>query len=80
MRKDPGAKAAYQALRKRGLSRADAERHIELAFYQSFIEVLLHEGSDWRDADRRPEVWALLAEGLPVERIFPELPEQHGHH
>jgi hypothetical protein len=79
MRKDPHSKTAYQALRRRGLSRADAERQIERVFYESFVEVLIHDGHNWRDADRRPEVWFLLAEGLPVERIFPDLPERHGH-
>jgi hypothetical protein len=79
LRRDPGAKAAYRALRRRGLSRADAERQIEFAFYESFVEVLIHEGSDWREADRRPEIWALLAEGLSIERIFPELSGRYGH-
>jgi hypothetical protein len=79
MRNDPHAKAAYQALRKRGLSRAKAEQLIERVFYQSFVEVLLDDRPNWRDADRRPEIWFLLAEGMPVKRIFPDLPERHSH-
>jgi hypothetical protein len=77
MRKDTNAQMAYQALRRRGVSRAEAEHAIELTNYEAFVEVLTHEGPNWRDADRRPEVWFLLAEGLPIERIFPDRPPRH---
>ena len=66
MRKDPHAKAAYQALRRRGVSPKKAEALIERVSREAFISVLCH-GANWRDADPRPECWLLLAEGLPVE-------------
>jgi hypothetical protein len=51
---DPDAKAALKAMRKRGLSREDAERQIERK----------------RRADPGPECWLLLGEGILVERIL----------
>jgi hypothetical protein len=66
MRKDPHARVAYHALRRRGRSPAEAEHAIELTSWHAFIEAVLHE------KDRRPEIWFLLAEGLPVEKIFPK--------
>jgi hypothetical protein len=74
MKRDPDARMAYHALRRRGVSPQDAERAIERTAYEAFVEILIHEGNDWRDADR----WFLLAEGLPVEKIFPKLLERHG--
>jgi hypothetical protein len=59
--------AAYHALRRRGRSPAEAEHAIELTSWNAFIEAVLEE------KDRRPEIWFLLAEGLPVEKIFPKL-------
>jgi len=47
-------------MRKRGLSREDAERRIE---------------RESRRADPRPECWLLLGEGIPVERILQDLAE-----
>ena len=67
MRRDPHAKAAYHALRRRRRSLAEAEHAIELTSWHAFIEAILHE------KDRQPEVWLLLAEGLPLEKIFPTL-------
>jgi hypothetical protein len=82
MKRDPAARAAFQALRRRGMARAEAEQQIELAFHKAFCEMIIHkidqENADWREGDRRPEVWLLLAEGMPVERIFPDLPKRHG--
>jgi hypothetical protein len=77
MRKDPNATAAYHALRKQGLSREEVEDRIERVSEANFLGVLFHEGSDWRDADHRPEIWLLLAEGMPVEKI-PSLIWQNG--
>jgi hypothetical protein len=38
-RRDPGAKAAYDAMRRRALSAKDAKTEIETAFEQSFHEL-----------------------------------------
>ena len=75
MRRDPNARAEYQALRRRGVSREKAEALIERVSHEAFVAVLCHAAdySDWRAADPRPECWLLLAEGMPVERIFPDL-------
>ena len=69
------AKAAFQALRRRGLSKEEAKRQIERVFDASFRRILLSEIKDTRRTDPRPECWLLLAEGIPVERIFPDLVE-----
>jgi hypothetical protein len=75
MARDPNAKAAFQALRKRGFSKEEAKHQIERVFDASFRRVLRSEIEDKRRTDPRPECWLLLAEGLPVERIFPDLVE-----
>jgi hypothetical protein len=75
MKKDPNARMAYRALRGRGVSREKAEALIEAVSREAFITVVCHAAdySDWKAADPRPECWFLLAEGLPVERIFLDL-------
>ena len=78
MAKDPEAKAAFQALRRLGLSKEEAKRQIERVFDASFRRILLSEIKDTRRTDPRPECWLLLAEGIPVERIFPDLVELGG--
>jgi hypothetical protein len=57
MRKDPDARAAYEAMRRRGVTRADAETAIEFACLQCFREKLLF------DRDRRLEGLAIAAGG-----------------
>jgi hypothetical protein len=64
-------------LRKQGLSRKEASTRIEAVFDASFRRIILSEIDDRRRTYPRPECWFLLAEGLPVERIFPDL-EQLG--
>jgi hypothetical protein len=80
MKRDPRAKAAYDALRRRGLPREEAEARIEQAFQMAFTEALIAEafeegerGQIARDR-RKTEIWLSLQEGLSVERIFPDLP------
>ena len=58
MRRDPGAKAAYAGMRKRGMSKDEAEHEIEVAYERSFWEVL------FVGVDRRLEIWIALEEGL----------------
>jgi hypothetical protein len=69
MRRDEYAKAAYKALRRRGLGRTAAETEIERCFEASFRTVLF----SYRDPDRcdpRPECWLLLSQGLSLTQIF----------
>src|SRR5262245_14210714 len=73
MRHDPNSRMAYEALRRRGHSPADAELAIEKTLYRCFVTMIAHEGDDWKNQDRRPEIWFLLAEELPAEKIFPDL-------
>ena len=79
MKRDPRAKAACDALRRRGLSARAAEDEIENAFQLAFTEVLIAEafqegerGEIARDR-RKAEIGLSLQEGLPVEKIFPDL-------
>jgi hypothetical protein len=83
MRKDPRAKAAYDALQRRGLSATAAKNEIEHAFQLAFTEALIAEVSEEGERgeiarDRcKAEIWLSLQEGLPVESIFPDLPPRH---
>jgi hypothetical protein len=43
MRRDPRARAAYEAIRRRGASAEEAASQIEYAFQQSFLEVVLDQ-------------------------------------
>jgi hypothetical protein len=78
MRKDPRAKAAYNALRCRGLSARAAKDEIEHAFQLAFTEVLIAEafeegerGELTRDR-RKAEIWLSLAEGFAGGEYFPQ--------
>jgi hypothetical protein len=76
MRKDPDARRAYLEMRSNlGLSHEEAELRIERLSEANFHMVLFHEGEDYREADRRPEMWVQLARGFSVEEIFPNLEE-----
>jgi hypothetical protein len=50
-------RAAYDAMRRRGVSAKDAEAEIEYAFQQCFLEQLIF------DRDRRLEIWLSLKRG-----------------
>jgi hypothetical protein len=80
MRHDDDAAQAFATMRKNGISHREATNKIERCFEQAFIEALIGRAEKLRgdhDAepkDRRPECWFLLAEGMPVDRIFPDAP------
>ena len=67
MKRDSAARTAFQALRKRGLSREAAAVEIERCFECCWRQILL---VDPQPPDPRPECWLLLGEGLPLETIF----------
>ena len=74
IKKDPNARRAYREMRSNlGLSHAKAELRIERATEANFHAVLFHEGADYREADRRPDMWVQLARGFTIEQIFPNL-------
>jgi hypothetical protein len=72
MQNDPHAAQAFTIMRQRGMSRREATDRIERCFRQAFIEALISD--DDPPKDRRPECWFMLVEGMPLERIFPDLP------
>jgi hypothetical protein len=76
MAHDRHAEEAFQVLRKPGLSKKEAAARIEAVFDAAFQHILFNYVKDnVRPPDPRPECWFLLAEGLSVERIFPDLEE-----
>jgi hypothetical protein len=72
MRHDKYAVAAFEALRKKGMSKREAKRQIEECFSSAFWFMMFSEEGV---RDPRPQCWLLLSEGLSVERIFPTLKE-----
>jgi hypothetical protein len=83
MANDDDAAEAFATMRKNGVSHREAIDRIERCFYEAFVHRLIGRAqklSGDRDAepkDRRPECWFLLAEGMPIERIFPpDVPER----
>jgi hypothetical protein len=78
MKRDPRARAAYDAIRRRGATAEEAKDTIEEAFQKSFLEVLIaydpnERGQIARDR-RKAEIWLSLQEGLSVDSIFADLP------
>jgi hypothetical protein len=67
MANDPHAAQAFTVMRQRGLSHRDAADTIERVFESAFRDALIH------DRDKRPECWMLASEGLPLEKIFPDV-------
>jgi hypothetical protein len=67
IKQDERARAAYEAMRKRGLSREEAEDRIERCFELAFRETIL------LGVDRRMLVWISLEEGAEIDAIFTEL-------
>jgi hypothetical protein len=67
MKKDERAKAAFDAVRKRRLTREEAETRIERVFEGCFRETLFF------GVDRRMLAWIALEEGAEVGAIFTEL-------
>jgi hypothetical protein len=71
MANDKHATAAFETLCKK-MSKGEAKRQIEECFSSAFWFMMFSEEGV---RDPRPECWALLSEGLSVERIFPTLKE-----
>ena len=76
MANDRYAEDAFKALRKRGLPKGEAKRQIEECFAAAFWWMMFTYCKDnVRPPDPRPRCWFELAEGMTVERIFPDLEE-----
>jgi hypothetical protein len=67
MHHDPRARAAYKAMRHRGLSAQDAEHEIEIVGEKSFHETLVF------GIDRRLELYISLEEGLRAADLFDDI-------
>jgi hypothetical protein len=67
MHHDPRARAAYTAMRHRGLSAQEAEHEIEVVGEKGFWEVLVF------GIDRRLELWISLEEGLRAADLFADI-------
>jgi hypothetical protein len=67
MRHDPRARAAYTAMRRRGLSVQEAEHEIEVVGEKGFWETLVF------GIDRRLELWISLEEGLRAADLFADI-------
>jgi hypothetical protein len=67
MKKDERARAAFDAMRKRGLSREEAWKEIEVAFENAFRETV------FVGIDRRLEIWIALEEGKRAKELFADL-------
>ena len=67
MRRDPRAKTAYTAMRRRCLSAQEAEHEIETSFQNAFRETLIF------GIDRRLEIWIALEEGLRTADLFADI-------
>jgi hypothetical protein len=76
MANDKHAAAAFETLRKNGVSKREAKRQIEECFAASFWWLMFKDmDGGGCPPDPRPQCWFLLAEGMTVERIFPTLKE-----
>jgi hypothetical protein len=67
MHHDPRARAAYTAMRHRGLSAQDAEHEVETVGEKGFYETLVF------GIDRRLELWISLEEGLRAADLFADI-------
>jgi hypothetical protein len=67
MRHDPRARAAFRAMRRRGLSAQEAEHEIEVVGEKGFWETLVF------GIDRRLELWIALEEGLRAADLFADI-------
>jgi hypothetical protein len=67
MKKDERARSAFEAMRRRGMSREEAWKEIEIAFENAFRETV------FVGIDRRLEIWIALEEGKRAKELFADL-------